>query len=103
MQASVTTVFRSAIPAGSIPISSASPASAWRITATFSARAGRDIASPLGTSSVVDLSDINSISPPGLDALLGHEHIWRFQATRYPGSGLSETSDRDSILSWYLL
>src|SRR5207253_570030 len=46
MQASVTTVFRSARDASSIPNRSASPARAWRTTATFSARAGRDSCSP---------------------------------------------------------
>ena len=46
MQASVTTVFRSAIDASSIPIRSARPAIAWRTTATFSAFAGSDIWRP---------------------------------------------------------
>ena len=65
MQASVTTVFRSAIPGSSIPISSASPARAWRTTATFSARAGRDISSPVGLVCWWDVSAIDRISPPG--------------------------------------
>src|SRR6185369_7918175 len=46
MQASVTTVFRSAIEASSMPIRSARPAIAWRTTATFSAFAGSDIWRP---------------------------------------------------------
>ena len=49
----MTTVFRSAIEASSIPIRSPRPASAWRTTATFSARAGRDICSPDRSSVVV--------------------------------------------------
>src|ERR1700748_1887282 len=53
MQASVTTVFRSAVAASSMPICSASPAIAWRTTATFSARAGSDICSPDGSTLVV--------------------------------------------------
>ena len=42
MHASVTTVFRSATSAGSISSASARPASAWRISGTFSARAGSE-------------------------------------------------------------
>src|SRR5882757_2689084 len=53
MQASVTTVFRSAIAVSSIPIRSASPAIACRTTATFSAFAGSDICSPAESTFVV--------------------------------------------------
>ena len=59
MQASVTTVFKSAMPASSMPISSARPARACLTTATFSALAGRDISSPVTASLLLDVSAIN--------------------------------------------
>ena len=98
MQASVTTVFRSAMPGSSMPICSASPARAWRTTATFSALAGSDISSPVGNSLIVRLSDMSSISA-GAPSPESPEHICRtFKGIRYPHEWLPQTQKvRDSI------
>ena len=57
MQASVTTVFRSAISDGSISSASARPASAWRTSGTFSARAGSE-------NSTLASASIGALIPP---------------------------------------
>src|SRR6476620_8435176 len=90
MQASVTTVFRSAIPAGSMPISSASPARACRTTATFSDRAGRDISSPLGFS-LLGVCAIDRISCRGACPQPAPSISADFKALRYPRAPGSQT------------